>query len=233
MSHGQNHHANVIGSGGFWKVKLLDVYKWNTLDFNCISWKSSLLFCSISLSVTGHQVLGQCRWSRALVVGQMQSPFEEMSKKKCVCKHVGYLIGKCSHLNEEFWLTLPVCFSHIHLQLSYFKKLPPKIISTAFLCTLSIMTVLGKCNVSEIRGEPLDHQQLSYWLKGKHVFMWFLTAARCRLVQGEREREREKEKNPKRSPVRLQKSGSTRVGLCHSHLSVSSQWKQLATRACL
>lgn len=128
MSHGQNHHANVIGSGGFWKVKLLDVYKWNTLDFNCITalLKEQFAILLNFFFVTGHQVLGQCCWSRAFVVGQMQSPFEETSKKKCVCKHVGCLIGKCSHLNEDFWLTLPVCFLHIHLQLSYFKKLPKK-----------------------------------------------------------------------------------------------------------
>lgn len=49
MSHGQNHHANVIGSGGFWKVKLLDVYEWNTLDFNCTAERavcySAQFFC--------------------------------------------------------------------------------------------------------------------------------------------------------------------------------------------
>lgn len=41
----------------------------------------------------------------------------------------------------------------------------------------------------------------------------------CARRKGERERERKKIKI---SPVRLQKSGSTRVGLCHSHLSFLS-----------
>lgn len=166
MSHGQNHHANVIGSGGFWKVKLLDVYKWNTLDFNCITALLKEQFAILLNFFVSHRasspwtvLLIQSTCCRANAVTLWRNEQEKVCVQACWMPDWQMLTFKWRLLVDSASV-----FLAYSLAVKLLQETPKKMISTAFLCTLSIMTVLGKCNVSEIRGggggEPLDRQQL-------------------------------------------------------------------------